>query len=100
MLEHWTYNYGDRVFSTPIINLSEVEGARRELEYLLDNGVKVALIKPGPVNGIRGWRSPVLPERLQRPRPMTCRPTCWLGSRRAPANGIAAREPARTAPGR
>jgi hypothetical protein len=24
--------------------------------------VKVALIKPGPVNGIRGWRSPALPE--------------------------------------
>jgi hypothetical protein len=50
------------VFSTPIINLSEVDGAQRELEYLLDNGVKVALIKPGPVNGIRGWRSPALPE--------------------------------------
>ena len=62
MLEHWTYNYENRVFSTPIINLSEVDGAQRELEYLLDNGVKVALIKPGPVNGIRGWRSPALPE--------------------------------------
>ena len=24
--------------------------------------MKVALIKPGPVNGIRGWRSPALPE--------------------------------------
>jgi len=23
MLEHWTYNYENRVFSTPIINLSE-----------------------------------------------------------------------------
>jgi predicted TIM-barrel fold metal-dependent hydrolase len=62
MLEHWTYNYENRVFSTPIINLSEVDGAQRELAYLLDNGVKVALIKPGPVNGIRGWRSPALPE--------------------------------------
>jgi predicted TIM-barrel fold metal-dependent hydrolase len=62
MLEHWTYNYEDRVFSTPIINHSELDGAQRELEYLLDNGVKVALIKPGPVNGIRGWRSPALPE--------------------------------------
>jgi hypothetical protein len=27
MLEHWTYNYEDRVFSTPIINLSELDGA-------------------------------------------------------------------------
>jgi hypothetical protein len=27
MLEHWTYNFENRVFSTPIINLSEVDGA-------------------------------------------------------------------------
>jgi hypothetical protein len=62
MLEHWSYNYENRVFSTPLINLSEVDGVQRELEYLLNNGVEVALIKPGPVNGIRGWRSPALPE--------------------------------------
>ena len=62
MLKHWTYNYQDRVYSTPIINLSEVDDAQRELEYLLDNDVKVALMKPGPVKGIRGWRSPALPE--------------------------------------
>jgi len=26
MLEHWSYNYENRVFSTPLINLSEVDG--------------------------------------------------------------------------
>jgi hypothetical protein len=31
--------------TTPIINLSEVDGGQREFEYLLDNGVKVALVK-------------------------------------------------------
>ncbi|MBH0778086.1 amidohydrolase family protein [Nocardia bovistercoris] len=62
MLEHWTYAYEDRIFSTPIINCSEVDAARRELEYILDNGAKVALIKPAPVKGLRGWRSPALPE--------------------------------------
>ena len=60
--EHWSFNYQNRVFSTPIINLSEVDTAQRELEYVLANGAKVALIKPGPVNGLRGWRSPALPE--------------------------------------
>jgi hypothetical protein len=54
MAEHWSYNYQDRVYSTPIINLSEVDAAQRELEYILDNGAKVALIKPGPVNGLHG----------------------------------------------
>lgn len=62
MAEHWTFAYEDRVFSTPIINLSEVDGAQRELEWILDHGAKVALIKPGPVNGLHGWRSPALPE--------------------------------------
>jgi predicted TIM-barrel fold metal-dependent hydrolase len=62
MAEHWTYVYEDRIFSTPIINLSEVAGAQRELEYILSQGAAVALIKPGPVNGVHGWRSPALPE--------------------------------------
>ncbi len=62
MAEHWTFNYQNRVFSTPIINLSEVTAAQRELEYVIANGAKVALIKPGPVNGLHGWRSPALPE--------------------------------------
>jgi predicted TIM-barrel fold metal-dependent hydrolase len=62
MLEHWQFTYDDRLFMTPVINCAEVDGARRELEYILDNGAKVALIKPSPVKGFRGWRSPALPE--------------------------------------
>ena len=62
MLEHWSYVYEDRIFSTPVINCAEVDGARRELQYILDNGAKVALIKPAPVKGVNGWRSPALPE--------------------------------------
>ena len=60
--EHWGFNHVNRVFTTPIINLSEVEAAQRELAWLLERGARVALIKPGPVNGLHGWRSPALPE--------------------------------------
>ncbi len=60
--EHWGFNHENRVFTTPIINLSEVEAAQRELAWLLERGARVALIKPGPVNGLHGWRSPALPE--------------------------------------
>ncbi|MGW4365825.1 amidohydrolase family protein [Nocardia takedensis] len=62
MLEHWGYAYEDRIFSTPVINCAEVDAARRELAYILEHGAKVALIKPAPVKGLRGWRSPALPE--------------------------------------
>ena len=62
LAEHWSFNFGDRIFSTPILNLCEVEAAQRELAYVLERGARVALIKPGPVNGLHGWRSPALPE--------------------------------------
>ncbi|WP_179473122.1 amidohydrolase family protein [Mycolicibacterium vinylchloridicum] len=62
MAEHWSYASDDRVFSTPIINLSEVAGAQAELDYILSQGARVALIKPGPVRGVHGWRSPALGE--------------------------------------
>lgn len=62
MLEHWGFTYQDRLFMTPVINLAEVDNGRRELEFILENGARVALIKPAPVKGFRGWRSPALPE--------------------------------------
>jgi predicted TIM-barrel fold metal-dependent hydrolase len=62
MLEAWNFTYADRLFVTPVLNCAEVDNARRELEYVLKNGAKVALIKPAPVKGFRGWRSPALPE--------------------------------------
>jgi len=31
-------------------DIADSHDALRELEYVLDNGAKVALIKPGPVN--------------------------------------------------
>jgi len=62
MLETWNFTYENRLFMTPVINCAEVDNARRELEYVLANGAKVALIKPAPVKGFRGWRSPALPE--------------------------------------
>lgn len=62
MVEHWGFTYQDRLYMTPVLTLGIVENALRELEFILDNGAKVALIKPAAVYGYRGWRSPALPE--------------------------------------
>jgi predicted TIM-barrel fold metal-dependent hydrolase len=62
MLESWGYTYAGRLFMTPVISCALVDDARRELEYVLDNGAKVVLMKPAPVKGFHGWRSPALPE--------------------------------------
>lgn len=62
MHEHWEFAYANRVFSTPVITLGLLDEALREIDYVLQAGAKVALIRSAPVNGFRGWRSPALPE--------------------------------------
>ena len=62
MLETWGFTYEDRLYMTPVISLALVEDARRELDFVLQNGARAVLIKAAPVKGWRGWRSPALPE--------------------------------------
>ncbi|HEV3266107.1 MAG TPA: amidohydrolase family protein [Acidimicrobiales bacterium] len=62
MHEHWTFNYEDRIFPTPVIHLGIVEQGIEELEWVLDHGAKIVLIRPAPVPGFMGPRSMALPE--------------------------------------
>ncbi len=62
MHETWSFNYEDRIFATPVITLPIVERAIEELEWVLERGAKVVLIRPAPVYGYRGPRSFALPE--------------------------------------
>jgi predicted TIM-barrel fold metal-dependent hydrolase len=62
MHEHWTFNYENRIFPTPVIHLGIVEQAIEELEWVLEHGAKIILIRPAPVPGFMGPRSMALPE--------------------------------------
>jgi len=62
MHEHWTFHYEDRIFPTPVITLCIVERAIEELEWVLERGARVVLVRPAPVPGFMGPRSPALPE--------------------------------------
>jgi predicted TIM-barrel fold metal-dependent hydrolase len=62
LLDEWTFNYEGRIFATPIVNPSNVERGIDELDWLVGKGAKVVLLRPGPVAGHRGTRSPFLPE--------------------------------------
>jgi predicted TIM-barrel fold metal-dependent hydrolase len=62
LYEEWQFDYQDRIFTTPIISLPIVERAIEELEWVLDRGARTILIRPAPVPGFRGSRSPALPE--------------------------------------
>lgn len=62
MYEQWTFNFEDRIFPTPVITLPIVDEAIKELEWVLERGARVILIRPAPVPGFMGPRSFALPE--------------------------------------
>jgi predicted TIM-barrel fold metal-dependent hydrolase len=62
MHEHWTFEYEGRIFPTPIVNLAIVDRAIDELEWVLERGAKVILVRPAPAWGFNGPRSPALAE--------------------------------------
>jgi predicted TIM-barrel fold metal-dependent hydrolase len=62
MHEHWTFNYENRMFPTPIIHLGIVDRAIEELEWVVERGARILLIRPAPAWGFMGPRSPALPE--------------------------------------
>jgi predicted TIM-barrel fold metal-dependent hydrolase len=60
--DEWTFNFQDRIFATPIVNPCIVDRGVAELEWVLERGAKVVLLRPAPVAGHRGSKSPFLPE--------------------------------------
>jgi predicted TIM-barrel fold metal-dependent hydrolase len=58
----WSFDYENRIFTTPVITLPIVEEAVKELEWALERGARAVLIRPAPVTGLRGSRSIALPE--------------------------------------
>lgn len=62
LYEVWQFDYEQRIFTTPVITLPIVERAIEELEWVVERGAKVVLIRPAPPSGFRGPRSFGLPE--------------------------------------
>jgi predicted TIM-barrel fold metal-dependent hydrolase len=60
--DEWTFNCEGRIFATPIVNPCIPERGIAELDWLVERGARVVLLRPGPVAGHKGLRSPFLPE--------------------------------------
>jgi predicted TIM-barrel fold metal-dependent hydrolase len=54
MHEHWTFNYSDRIFATPVITLPLVDRAVEEFHWCLERGMKTFLLRPAPVPQANG----------------------------------------------
>lgn len=55
--EVWTFDYENRIFTTPVITLPIVEAAVEELHWVLSRGAKTVLVRPAPVPAYGGSRS-------------------------------------------
>ena len=62
MFEEWTFNYQERIFPAPVVTLPIVDEAIRELDWIVERGAKVILVRPAPVPSLKGFRSFALPE--------------------------------------
>ena len=60
--DEWRYDYEGRIFATPLVNPCVLDEGIAELERVIDRGAKAVLVRPAPVAGLRGTRSPFLPE--------------------------------------
>jgi predicted TIM-barrel fold metal-dependent hydrolase len=62
MHEHWTFNFENRIFPSPVVHLGIVDRAIEEFDWLIERGARIILVRPAPVWGFMGPRSPALPE--------------------------------------
>ncbi len=62
MHEHWTFNFDDALFATPIISLAKLDAALAELEYIAERGARIFLLRVAPVPTWQGLKSFALPE--------------------------------------
>ena len=62
LYDEWRYDYEGRIYSTPLVNPCIVEQGIAELDRVIERGARAVLLRPAPVSGLRGTRSPFLPE--------------------------------------
>ncbi|SRR6266568_1736287 len=62
LLDVWSFNYSERIFTVPVISLPILDKAIEELDWVVANGAKAILVRPAPVPGFEGPRSFALPE--------------------------------------
>lgn len=62
MVDEWPFAYEGRIFGVPIITPGLVDRAIEELEFVLEHGARLVLMRPAPAWGYQGPRSFALPE--------------------------------------
>jgi predicted TIM-barrel fold metal-dependent hydrolase len=56
--EEWGFARDNRIIAPPVMTLIDPEAAEKELQWLIERGTKAIILRPGPVVGLHGHRSP------------------------------------------
>jgi predicted TIM-barrel fold metal-dependent hydrolase len=62
LYDEWRYDYQSRIFATPMVNPCVLDESLADLERVIERGAKAVVLRPAPVSGDRGTRSPFLPD--------------------------------------
>lgn len=49
--EHWSFNFQERIFATPVVTLENLEKACEQVRWCIANGARLILMPMGPYNG-------------------------------------------------
>ena len=58
ILDDWRFNYQQRIFAAPYLTLLDPDRAAAEVEWAIENGARVVVMRAGPVLAPSGSRSP------------------------------------------
>ena len=58
MHDDWTFNYDDRIYAAPYICMQDPDRAVQEVDWALEHGAHVVVMRSGPVRGPGFGRSP------------------------------------------
>jgi predicted TIM-barrel fold metal-dependent hydrolase len=56
--DDWGFSYKNRIYAAPYLSLADVDWAVEELEWALDRGARVVVLRPAAVHTTTGPRSP------------------------------------------
>lgn len=58
LLEDWRFNYEDRIFSAPYLAFGDVDAAVKEIDWMLEKGARLIVVRPSATYTKDGWKSP------------------------------------------
>jgi len=61
VLEDWGFNYKGRIFAAPYLAMGDRDAALAEVEWALDQGARIFVVRPSAVYTDTGWHSPADP---------------------------------------